>query len=91
MTENLKIGVSPIQQYTPANPHNITMNKLYDGRKITGIENAIKDGMKDIINRLQGPEGQEMKARVQALKKQLKQSWKDGASRQVMLSFGEYF
>lgn len=67
------------------------MSRLLDGREVVGTQQAIKAEMGDILRRLAGAEGEEMRARMRALKGRVRESWASGGSRRAMEGMREYF
>ncbi|ODN76652.1 hypothetical protein L202_05295 [Cryptococcus amylolentus CBS 6039] len=75
LTEVFKIGIDIKQTKTFTNPAH---NTLYDGTKIVGTEDAIKEEMRGIWVWMTGKEGDEMRKRVAELKQGIKQSVASG-------------
>lgn len=65
---------------------------LYDGTKLIGTEEAIKDEMIDLWGKLKGELGKELYEGMGALRKTCEKSCSEGgASRQAMIDFATYF
>ncbi|WWD19336.1 hypothetical protein CI109_103795 [Kwoniella shandongensis] len=86
--ENHRVGIQLKQVMTFVNPEH---KKLHDGTEIIGTEEAITAEMKDVFKRMKGPEGEELRERMQSLRRVAQESWKDGKARRDMEAIGTFF
>lgn len=70
---------------------NEKFNKLYDGTKIVGTEDAIKKEMAEVWARIKGPEGERMREKMRDMRALFEKSWREGKSRKEMEGLSQYF
>ena len=56
-----------------------------------GTEDAIKTELSEVLARIRGSEGEEMRARMEGLREKCKASWKNGMSRKAMIDVAKLF
>ena len=62
----------------------------YNGVVINSTEENIKAEMREAFARITGPEGEEMRKRIQAIRAEYAKSWKEGKSLVAMEEFGRF-
>lgn len=64
---------------------------LYDGRKIIGTEQAIRNEYRDVLIRVMGPEGDKLRENMCKLRERLEASQASGEAHEAMEALAKYF
>jgi len=90
--QGVAIDLKQIKSFkTPDLQGDEKFSMLYDGTEVIGTEEAIKKEMTETWARVRGPEGEEMKGKMKALRAVYDTSWREGKSRETMEGIAKYF